>query len=67
MHHHEPWLLLVDLVLKHVQDNVRDSLDHMAVFMLGGLLVSVIIELWLEVLALTLQNVPVIESSLGWE
>ena len=67
VHHHEPGFLFIDFILEHIEHNVSDSLDHMTIFMLCGLLVSVIIEFWLEVLALTIQNVPVIESSLGWE
>ena len=67
MHHHEPGFLFIDFILEHIEHNVSDSLDHMTIFMLCGLLVSVVIEFWLEVLALTIQNIPVIESSLGWD
>ena len=67
MHHHEPGFFFIYFVLEHIEYNVSDSLDHMTIFMLCGLLVSVIVEFWLEVLALTIQNIPVIESSLSWE
>ena len=53
VHHHHPWLFFIDLVLKDIKDNVGDSLNNVTVLPFSGILTLVIIELWLEVLALT--------------
>ena len=67
VHHHHPWFFLIDLVLKNIKDNVGDGLDNVTVFPFCSILTLVIVELWLEVLALTFKNVPVVKTSLCWE
>lgn len=63
MHHHHPRLVLGHFVLQDVKDEFGDLVSHVRVRVLD--ILSVLDELRLVILTLTLQNVPVIETMLG--
>jgi hypothetical protein len=67
MHHHHPWLALCHIVGKYINYQFCNLLSYVSIVILDW--VSIQNEIWLEVLSLTFQNVPVIKATsfIVWE
>jgi hypothetical protein len=64
VHHHHPWLIVWNFVLKNIQDDIGDFVSNVGVVISD--LFSILDEVRLIILTLTDQDVPVVETTVSW-